>query len=72
PTLRVGRPGDPGGEWRASTHPNHVNLVAHGLLSEEELAEYYREWADAATTPGAFFFAPPLLTVVARHRDPGP
>ena len=69
PVLRVGRPGSELWRWLEATHVNHTNLVGEGLLTHQALDDYYREWDEASTTPGAFFSAPPLLITVGRKAD---
>lgn len=64
--MRTGRPGSPLWEWLDATNANHRNLVEAGLLDQQELDAYYREWTDHRGIPGAFFTAPPVLLCVAR------
>jgi len=64
PVLRLGRPGSDLWKWLEMARRNHSEVVDAGLITAEQLGEYFREWQDAAGTPGAFFTAPPLLMTV--------
>lgn len=66
PIWRVGGPDSPEWAWLEGTHSNHQNLVEAGLVSEDELEAYFREWEAAAMNPAAVFTAPPLLATIAR------
>jgi len=65
PVLRVGRPGTPMWEWMKSHNQNHVNLVEAGLLSDDQLQAYYKEFEEHGNNPAAFFTAPPVLATIA-------
>lgn len=66
PLWRVGGPGSPEWAWLEGTHPNHPNLVDAGLVTTDELDDYYREWEASSRNPAAVFTAPPVLATIAR------
>lgn len=68
PIWRAGGPRSPEWAWLEGTHPNHPNLIQAGLVTEDELEDYYREWEAAAMNPAAVFTAPPVLATIARKR----
>jgi hypothetical protein len=53
-------------KWMKSHNQNHVNLVEAGLLSEEQLEAYYKEFQEHGKNPAACFTAPPVLATIAR------
>lgn len=66
PIFRIGRPGSLLWQWLELTGKNHDNLVEAGLLTGEELQQYYKDWAVRSQNPNAFFTAPPVLVTIAR------
>lgn len=67
PFWRVGRPGSDLWRWLEGTHANHAGVVGGGLVTREEIDEFFREWEEHASNPSAFFTAPPLLATIARR-----
>ena len=66
PIRRSDIPGSPLWEWIQQTGRNHGNLVEHGLLSAEELAEYHAAMKRAEEVDGVRFAAPTVQTIVGR------
>lgn len=65
PIFRIGRAGSQLWSWLEMTGKNHDNVVETGLITHEELQEYYQEWAEHSKNPNAFFTAPPVLVTIA-------
>lgn len=65
PILRFGTHDSPLWKWLEITGRNHDNLIDAGLITEEELAEYYRDWSERSKNEHAFFTAPPILVTIA-------
>jgi hypothetical protein len=48
------------------TAKNHNNLVDAGIITPEELQEYYDDWSESSKNPNAFFTAPPVLITIGK------
>jgi hypothetical protein len=66
PIFRIGKTGSQLWSWLEMTGKNHDNVVQAGLITREELQEYYRDWEDISSNPNAFFTAPPILVTIAK------
>jgi ubiquinone/menaquinone biosynthesis C-methylase UbiE len=66
PIFRIGRPGSSLWEWLEMTAKNHNNLVDAGIITPEELQEYYDDWSESSKNPNAFFTAPPVLITIGK------
>jgi ubiquinone/menaquinone biosynthesis C-methylase UbiE len=67
PVQRIIRPGSPLWLWPSTFFRNFVPLlVEHGLLSEQEQHDFEQEWSERARDNTAFFWAPPMVEVIAR------
>lgn len=69
PVVRVGRPGSALWKWPESFFANYLpTLVEMGLIAEPDAAAFRVEWQARSEEPGAFFFTPPMVQVVAVKR----
>jgi SAM-dependent methyltransferase len=69
PLSAVGRPGSPVWTWIADFQALYLpTLIERHYLSSATVGEYLDWWAKLQETPGAFVFAPPMLSVVASKR----
>ena len=65
PIFRIGKPGSQLWAWLEMTGKNHSNVVETGLITRNELDEYFQDWAEHSKNPNAFFTAPPVLVTIA-------
>jgi SAM-dependent methyltransferase len=69
PINRVARPGTPVWRWVSRFHANYVpRLVESGLMTGAEADALQVAWSEAEQDPASFFFAPPMLGIIARKR----
>lgn len=67
PIQRLLRPGSPAWEWPSAFFRQEVpNLVAQGHLSAHEQSAFEAEWAARSADETAYFWAPPMVEVIAR------
>ncbi len=69
PLQRVGRPGDPLWQWPTSYFASFLpRLVETGFMTNAEHDLVLTEWRELGEKPGAFFFTPPQLEIIAVKR----
>jgi len=67
PINRAARPGSLTWRWVSLFHDSYLpKLVEQGLMSSSEANAFRNEWSDLEQQPGAFFFSPPMLGIIAR------
>jgi len=67
PINRVVRPGSLTWRWVSLFNASYLpNLVAQGLMSQEETDQFRRDWSELESDPAALFFTPPMLGIIAR------
>ena len=67
PINRVARPGSMTWRWVSQFHTGYVpKLVDSGLLTQEDADRFTAAWTEAESNPDTFFFAPPMLGIIAR------
>jgi len=67
PINRIARPGEPVWKWvELFTEVSVPRLVESGIWTEEQKGEFEVAWSEAADNPATFFFAPPMIGIVAR------
>jgi ubiquinone/menaquinone biosynthesis C-methylase UbiE len=67
PICRIGRPGSTLWRWVSSFHDSYLpKLIEQGLMSVEEAETFRSDWSEASKDPSTYFFAPPMVGIVAR------
>ena len=67
PLHRIARPNSPLWMWPTAFMRSFVpTLVASGFLSEADRQAFEQEWSDRSNDETAFYWAPPVLEVIAR------
>lgn len=69
PVLRTGPSGGELWQWLERTGENHSNLVEAGIISQQDLDEYWKDWHARTENPHAFITAPPLMITVGEKPD---
>lgn len=64
PMIKKGYSGSSLWKWLELTNTNHTNLVATGLITKNELEQYYRDWERLSSQKDAYITAPPLMITV--------
>lgn len=68
PNVRAGNGDSPVFRWLDAFFPTFVRTYAeHGLMTEEEVERFDREWAALAGDPDALLFSPMIVDVIARR-----
>lgn len=68
PINRAARPGSLTWAWVSSFNAVYLpKLVETGLMTVAEADEFRSAWAEAEADPATYFFAPPMLAIIA-HR----
>jgi ubiquinone/menaquinone biosynthesis C-methylase UbiE len=71
PVCHLGRPGSPVWEWLSDFLTLYFpTLVKGGYLTRDDVEEYNGWWRKQSENPGAFVFAPPVLSVAAERIHP--
>jgi ubiquinone/menaquinone biosynthesis C-methylase UbiE len=67
PINRVARPDSMTWRWVTLFNNSYIpKLVEFGKISQADADQLQQDWKDLETDPGAFFFPPPMIGVVAR------
>lgn len=67
PINRAVRPGSLTWRWVSLFNSSYLpNLVAQGLMSQEETDQFRRDWSELESDPATLFFTPPMLGIIAR------
>ncbi len=67
PICRIARPNTRIWKWVELFNQVSVpSLVEQGIWNEQQKADFETEWAKAKNNPSAFFFAPPMIGIIAR------
>ena len=67
PLHRIARPSSPLWLWPTAFMRSFVpTLVAGGFLSEEDRQAFEREWMARSNEETAFYWAPPVMEIIAR------
>ena len=67
PTAKCGDPRSPVFEWAHLFFPPFsANMVAAGVLTEAERAQFLEEWEARRADPNAIFFSPIVVDVAGR------
>lgn len=70
PIVRIARPDENTWKWVELFNELSVPaLVENGIWTSEHREEFERQWEEAKSAPGTFFFSPPMIGIVARTRD---
>jgi ubiquinone/menaquinone biosynthesis C-methylase UbiE len=66
PIARIIRPDDAFWEWPEGFFRSFLpRLEQNGFLTSSEVQAFFADWQKARATPGAFFIAPTMVTIVA-------
>jgi hypothetical protein len=67
PLHRIARPNSPLWLWPTTfLHSFVPTLVAGGFLSEAHRQAFEREWSACSNNEGGFYWAPPVMEIIAR------
>ncbi|MCZ6674817.1 MAG: methyltransferase domain-containing protein [Verrucomicrobia bacterium] len=71
PISRIARPGTKIWKWLILFTESHMpKLIEEGYMSRSDRETFLRDWRKASNDPGAFFYPPPIIGIVARKPSP--
>ncbi len=64
PIYKTGKANSPTWKWLEETNFNHKNLVDAGLITQNELNDFYLDWKQKSASELSFISAPPLMITI--------